>query len=318
MVDEEKDFYTWDEIEKDLSELELQYGDNDEIVKNLVTPSVSSYWRKKLEEEKLLHQKIVQTKEEEKKQIELKLAQQQQIIDELKSQIEKLEKGESEKLRQKYDELRLKELELVKEKEKLLWQQQLQGLEYDKKVVEQEIERAKQRFEQEKQELLVYYNRQFNSLLEVQKELIEETNKIEKDLENIVLSAKSEIDLAKNQVNKINSELEQTQQLLENLKIEKQTIILEKQKLTETIEQLKQQNLADKKQVKTVISQMINSYISEIRSLCGIIIGATNFCEKFSNSKKSVKFHHELILATVQRILSMLDEMVKSILEFEI
>jgi len=40
MTREEKDFYTWDEIEKDLSELELQYGDSDEIVKNLVTPFI--------------------------------------------------------------------------------------------------------------------------------------------------------------------------------------------------------------------------------------------------------------------------------------
>ncbi|MFQ3675559.1 MAG: hypothetical protein SNJ64_03345 [Endomicrobiia bacterium] len=318
MTKEEKDFYTWDEIEKDLSDLELQYGDSDEIVKNLVTPSVSSYWRKKIEEEKLLHEKILQTKEEEKKQIELKLSQQQQIIEDLKAQIEKLEKGESEKLRQKFDELKLKEIELIKEREKILWQEQIQGLEFDKKVIQQEIDRAKQHFEQEKQELLVYYNRQFNSLLDVQKELIEETNKIEKDLENIVLSAQSEINLAKEQVNKITSELEESKQLLDSIKTEKQNIILEKQKLAETIEQLKQQNITDKKEVKNIISQIVNTYISEIRSLSGIIIGATNFCEKFSNSKKSVKFHHELILATVQRMLSVLDELVKSILELEI
>jgi chromosome segregation ATPase len=318
MANEEKDFYTWDEIEKDLSDLELQYGDSDEIVKNLVTPSVSTYWRKKIEEEKLLHEKILQTKEEEKKQIELKLSQQQQIIEDLKSQIEKLEKGESEKLRQKFEELKLKEMELVKEREKILWQEQIQGLEFDKKVIEQEVERVKQRFEQEKQELLVYYNRQFNSLLEVQKELIEETNKIEKDLENIISKANFEINSAKEKVVQISSELEESKLLLENVRTEKQNIILEKQKLSETIEQLKQQNVLDKKEVKNIISQIVNTYVSEVRSLSGIIIGATNFCEKFPNSKKSIKFHHELILATVQRMLSVLDELIKTILELEI
>jgi len=266
----------------------------------------------------LLHEKIIQTKEEEKKQIELKLSQQQQIINDLQAQIEKLERGESEKLRQKFDELKLKELELVKEREKILWQEQIQGLEFDKKVIEQEIDRAKKHFEQEKQELLVYYNRQFNSLLEVQKELIEETNRIEKDLENIVSTARSEIVSANEQVKRISSELEDSKKILENIKLEKQTIILEKQKLLETIEQLKQQNFANKKEVKNVISQIVNTYVSEVRSLAGIIIGATNFCEKFSNSKKSVKFHHELILATIQRMLSVLDELIKSILELEV
>lgn len=315
--EENKEFYTWDEIERDLENLELQYGDSDEIVKNLVTPSVSSYWRKKIEEERNLHKEVLKTKEEEKKQIELKLAQQQQIIDELKSQIEKLEKGESEKLKEKYEELRIKEIEIEKEKEKLLWQQQVKGLEHDKKVIEEEINRARKRYEQEKQELLVYYNRQFNSLLEVQKELVEETNKLEKDLENIVNTARIEIDSAQIKVESISSELEQTKKLLEELQVEKQTLILESQNLSATIERLKQQNITEKKELKNLIVQTVNSYISEVRSLLGIIIGATNFCERFPNSKKSVKYHHELILSTVQRVLSVLDELIKSILELE-
>jgi chromosome segregation ATPase len=223
MVDEEDKFYTWDEIEKELSELELQYGDSDEIVRSIITPSVSSYWRKKLEEEKILYEKMLQTKEEEKKQIMLKLQQQEQIIEDLKKQIERLERGEYEKLKDKYEELRRKEIELEKEKEKLVWQQQIQGLEFDKKIIEQEIVRIKEEFEQQKQELLVYYNRQFNSLLEVQKQLIDETNRLEKEIDNIISSAKEEIAKYIAQKEDVEKRLVEMESLMEKIKQEKRS-----------------------------------------------------------------------------------------------
>lgn len=314
---EEKEFYTWDEIEKDLSELELQYGDSDEIVKNLITPSVSSYWKKKLDEEKILHEKIIETKEEEKKQLILKNQQLTQIIEELKKHIEKLEQGEFIKLAQQKEDLKLKELELVKEKEKLIWQQQIQGLEFDKKIIEQEIDRAKKEFDREKQELLIYYNRQFNSLLEVQKDLIEETNKLEKELELIVATAKEEVKNEKNKTESVIKDLEETKKCIEKLKQEKQIIENEKILLQGNIEKLKEQNKIDKKQLIDSVSQIIKTYVTEVRSLTGVIIGAINFCDKFSGSKKSVKFHYELILTTIQRVLSILDELTKSISELQ-
>ncbi len=318
MDNEEDKFYTWDEIEKELSELELQYGDSDEIVRNLVTPSVSAYWRKKLEEEKMLYEKMLQTKDEEKRQVLLKLQQQEQVIEDLKKQIEKLERGEYEKLKDKYEELRIKELELEKEKEKIIWQQQIQGLEFDKKVVEQEVERTRKEFEQQKQELLVYYNRQFNSLLEVQKQLLEETNKLEQEIEKIVETASQEIKKASEEKEKILNNLEEMKKIVENVKLEKEKVIQENTTLTKKIEELKQQHIQDKKQLVTQIAQSVKSYITEIRSLCGLIIGAANFISKYGIFKKSVKFHVEIILQTVQRVLSMLDEIIKTILEYSI
>jgi chromosome segregation ATPase len=318
MVDEEDKFYTWDEIEKELSELELQYGDSDEIVRSIITPSVSSYWRKKLEEEKILYEKMLQTKEEEKKQIMLKLQQQEQIIEDLKKQIERLERGEYEKLKDKYEELRRKEIELEKEKEKLVWQQQIQGLEFDKKIIEQEIVRIKEEFEQQKQELLVYYNRQFNSLLEVQKQLIDETNRLEKEIDNIVSSAKEEIAKYIVQKEDVEKRLVEMESLMEKIKQEKEAIINENMMLKQKIDNIIQQNIQDKKELVSQIAQSVRNYVNEIRGLCGIIIGAANFITRHRLFKKSVKFHNELILNTVQRILSILDEIVKTILEFSV
>jgi chromosome segregation ATPase len=318
MVDEEGKFYTWDEIEKELSDLELQYGDSDEIVRNIITPSVSSYWRKKLEEEKILYEKMLQTKEEEKKQILLKLQQQEQVVEELKKQIERLEHGEHEKLKDKYEELRRKELELEKEREKLVWQQQIQGLEFDKKVIEQEVIRLREEFEQQKQELLIYYNRQFNSLLEVQKQLLDETNRLEKEIDNIVSSAKEEVAKYSSQKEAVEKELNEMKHFVEKIKQEKEEIINENTMLKQKIDVLVQQNIQDKKQLVIQIAQNVKNYVSEIRSLCGIIIGAANFVTKYKWLKKSVKFHNELILNTVQRILSILDEIIKTILEYSV
>ncbi|MCX7956394.1 MAG: hypothetical protein N2643_00660 [Endomicrobia bacterium] len=318
MVDEEEKFYTWDEIEKELSELELQYGDSDEIVKNLVTPSVSAYWKKKLEEEKILYEKMLQTKEEEKKQMLLKLQQQLEIVEDLKKQIEKLEKGEYEKLKDKYEELRIRELELEKEKEKLVWQQQIQGLEFDKKVIEQEIEKTKKEYEQQKQELLVYYNRQFNSLLEVQKQLIDETNKLEQEIDEIVSATKDEIAKVNTEKESYIKELKEMKDTLENMRKEKELITNEKNNLLIKIDNINKEHIQDKKQLLLSIVQNVKNYTNEIRSLCGLIIGATNFMMKYPKFKKAAKFHQEIILNSVQRIVSMLDEIVKSIIEFSI
>lgn len=316
MVDDEERFYSWDEIEKELSELELQYGDSDEIVKNLVTPSVSAYWRKKLEEEKILYEKMLQTKEEEKKQILIKLQQQEQIIEDLKRQIEKLERGEYEKLKDKFEELRLREIELEKEKEKLIWQQQIQGLEFDKKIIEQEIEKTKKEFEQQKQEMLVYYNRQFNSLLEVQNQLLEETNKLEQEIDVIVKEAKEEVLRINSEKEKYIKEVDNLKVILENLKQEKEFLLSEKNNLLKKIEEIKQQYFLDKKQLLSIIAQNVKSYVNDIRGLCGLIIGATNFMMRHLKFKKSAQFHQELIINAVQRIISILDEIIKSILEY--
>lgn len=317
-MDEEEKFYTWDEIEKELSELELQYGDSDEIVRNIITPSVSAYWRKKLEEEKILYEKMLQTKEEEKKQILLKLQQQQEIIEELKRQIERLERGEYEKLKDKYEELRRKELELEKEKEKLVWQQQIQGLEFDKKVIEHEIERVKKDFEQQKQELLVYYNRQFNSLLEVQKELLDETHRLEQEIDKIVTTANEEIKKVAEEKEELVGQLNSIKLISEELKQKNEQLVQENNVLKQKIEELKQTNIQDKRQLVLSLAQNVRTYLAEVRNLCGIIIGAANFINKYGKYRRSVKFHVELILNTVQRILSILDEVVKSMLEYPI
>ncbi len=318
MFDDEEKFYTWDEIEKELSELELQYGDKDDVMQSLITPSVSAYWRRKLEEEKILYEKILQTKEEEKKQIILKLQQQEQIIEELKKQIEKIERGEYEKLKDKFEELRSKELELEKEKEKLVWQQQIQGLEYDKKIIEKEVERAKQEFEQQKQELLVYYNRQFNSLLEVQNQLLEETSRLEQELDKVLFTAKKEVEKFGSEKDLILKELEDLKVVVDNLKREKEILINEKNLLLRNIEDIKKQNIVDKKKIVSDISYNIKNYINEIRSLCGLIIGAINFVSRHHKYKNSVKFHYELILNSIQRILSILDEIAKFVVEYQV
>lgn len=318
MVDDEEKFYTWDEIEKELSELESQYGDSEEIMQNLITPSISAYWRRKLEEEKTLYEKMLQTKEEEKKQVLLKLQQQEQIIEELKKQIEKIERGEYEKFKDKYEEIRLKELEIEKEKEKLVWQQQIQGLEFDKKIIEQEVERAKQEFEKQKQELLVYYNRQFNSLLEVQNQLLEETTKIEQELDSIVSTAEKEIEEVTSQKDKAIEELENLRVIIENIKKEKENLVNEKNLLLKSIEEIKQQNISEKKQIVINITQHINGYFNEVRSLCGLIIGAVNFVSKHNKYKYSVRFHYELILNSIQQILNILDKIEKFVVEYQV
>lgn len=318
MVDEEEKFYTWEEIEKELTQLEAQFGDNEEILQNLITPSVSSYWRKKLEEEKLLYEKMLQTKEEEKKQILLKLEQQQQIIDDLKQQIEKIEKGEHEKIRQKYEELKLKEIEIEKEKEKLIWQQQIQGLEFDKKIIEQEVEKAKRDFEQQKQELLVYYNRQFNSLLEIQNQLLEETAQLEKELDRIVAAARQEVSKVSLEKSNLEEELNNAKRMLDELAKEKQNLLFEKNEFIKKIEEIKKQNYLDKVNLLNIIAQNVKNYTNEVRSLCGLIIGAVNFIVKFSKYKNSVKFHYELILNSIQKILKILDDIAKFFTEFKI
>ncbi|MCS7151552.1 MAG: hypothetical protein NZ928_04105 [Endomicrobia bacterium] len=316
MDNEEEKFYTWDEIEKELTDLELQYGDSDEIVRNIITPSVSAYWRKKLEEEKILYEKKLQTKEEEKKQVLLKLQEQEQLIEDLKKQIEKLERGQYEKLKDQYEELRRKELDLEKEKEKLVWQQQIQGLEFDKKIIEQEIERTRKDFEQQKQELLVYYNRQFNSLLEVQKELIEETQRLEQEIDRIVVSANDEIKKVLSEKEELLKELQNIKQLSEEIKRKNEQLIVENGNLTKKIDELRQSHIQDKRQLVLNLTQNVRNYITEIRNLCGVLIGAANFINSYTKYKRSVKFHIELILNIVQRILSILDEIVKSLLEY--
>ncbi|MFN3550522.1 MAG: hypothetical protein ACK4WJ_01755 [Endomicrobiia bacterium] len=318
MFDDEEKFYTWQEIERELSELELQYGDKDEVMQNLITPSVSAYWRRKLEEEKILYEKMLQTKEEEKKQIILKLQQQEQIIEDLKKQIEKIEHGEYEKLKDKFEELRKKELEIEKEKEKLLWRQQIQDLEYDKKIIEQEVERAKQEFEQQKQELLVYYNRQFNSLLEVQNQLLEETSRLEQELDKVVSTAKKEIEKFSLEKDLVLKELEDLKVVIDNLKKQKEILTNEKNFLLKNIEDIKQQNILDKKKIVSDIAYNVKNYLNEIRSLCGLIIGAINFVSKHHRYKHSVKFHYELILNSIQRILSILDEVAKFVVEYQV
>ncbi len=288
------------DFEEDLKKLEEEFSsEDDEIFKDILTttPSVSEYWRKRVEEEKDIWSKVVEKKEQEKKELEIRLNQAMSEIEKLQTQIKELKEVLENQTKTFQERLKAKEEEVLIEKERVNFADRIRELEKENELLKIEIERLKNNTQIVKEEIESVHKRELQEILSEQNSLIENISQLEneiKQLEGITKKQSEEINSYKEKINVLTEERDKL----------KEEIVTLQNKLDYKISD----SLQQEKEIFEYFDFTLVHFMNKIKKFLGIISGIVSFCNRRMGlgflSKNSV----------IKRQLVIVDEMVPSII----
>jgi len=285
----------WDFIEKDLKQLEDQFSTNDEFLEKLSGPSAADYWRRRNEAEKELFSKMLETKEQEKIVLESKITQTVSELTGLQDQISKLEKSISEESQSWQERLKVKETELVLQKERVDWVEKVKSIEYQNKILQEELDRTKQFYIQELENAKVSHTKELEELIAAQNILSNNFELVDQELKHVQTYFEKQEETYTAEKNdllqKISSITSQTDILAENNNsLEKKNMDLMKQ-----AEAILNKTSKERDEYRAFVDTMINEFVSGVREHLGSILGITEYSLRTMKPPKFVKKELDII-----------------------
>ena len=168
----------WDDIEQEIQKLEEEYANDDEVLRCLAAPASSDYWKKRLEEEKSL-------KGEENKVMEAKLKQQETEITTLRNELKHMRESIKQGQQEWQQELKVKETELLLDKERVQWNEKVRDLDYNTEKLLEQIEQLRQSSQKKEEELTHSYKRDLEEITKSRDELFKNIELLENELSAI-------------------------------------------------------------------------------------------------------------------------------------
>lgn len=214
------------DLDRELEKLrqELNLLDNSVHSPPLRGMDTSDYWRRRLEEEKLLWDKKFAFAEAEKKHLTERLAQQEKQLAEYQQQFQKLQEQMERETQLWQERLRAKETDLMLEKNRLLWEDKIRqaNLEIEKYLKEisdlnQKIVHLKDKQEQEKEELLKQFAAEKQNLKEQISLLNQEITLRENAYQDLKNKSQEDARKLSERIEQLSAELENSRSQIQEL-----------------------------------------------------------------------------------------------------
>ncbi|MDI6756507.1 MAG: hypothetical protein QME32_00625, partial [Endomicrobiia bacterium] len=129
----------YSELDKELVRLKSELDIQDEMTNRFTAPVSTNYWQKRLEEEKELWRKRMLTREEEKKTLESQIRRQETHLKEYESKLSGIEKNFERELKNWEEKFRVKEADLLLEKNRILWEEKVKDAESETRQILEKI-----------------------------------------------------------------------------------------------------------------------------------------------------------------------------------
>ncbi|HLD29688.1 MAG TPA: hypothetical protein VJC03_05055, partial [bacterium] len=259
----------FNELEEELKKMEddFQLDQGDDILRHLVSPSASDYWKKRFDEEKTLWTKIAEEKEKEKRETEEKLSGARSEMKTLTQRIKDLELTLQKEVLSWQDKLKTRETELQLDRERSEFESRIRGLEQENsslkgelsKTIEQEKNLRKQQEEQ--------HGREMRELLDSQNAIIENIEALEKEIAYFETLGKEQL-----------GEIEEHKTRIKKLVEESFALEREITALNKKMEQKTAEMLARDAESEEYFSSVIEFFAGKIKTSLGTVLGALNFC----------------------------------------
>ncbi|MFN3966396.1 MAG: hypothetical protein ACK4JE_01695 [Endomicrobiia bacterium] len=294
------------DFEEELKKIEEEFSSEEEnFFKDVLTttPSISEYWRKRVEEEKDIWSKIVEKKEQEKKELEGRLVQAMSEIEKLQIQIKELKEILENETKTFQERLKAKETEVLIEKERVNLAEKIRDLERENELLKGEIERLKNNTQIVKEELESVHKRELQEILSEQNSLIENITQLEneiKQLESITKTQSEEINSYRQKLNILTEERD---------KLKEKLLGLQNKLEYKTLELSELQN-----EIIEYFNLSIGYFTDKIRQFLGTVIGIVSFCNKkiksgFLGKNIGVKKQLFIVEETVSNIMSTIEKL---------
>lgn len=296
----------FNELEEELKKMEddFQLDQGDDILRHLVSPSASDYWKKRFDEEKTLWTKIAEEKEKEKRETEEKLSGARSEMKTLTQRIKDLELTLQKEVLSWQDKLKTRETELQLDRERSEFESRIRGLEQENsslkgelsKTIEQEKNLRKQQEEQ--------HGREMRELLDSQNAIIENIEALEKEIAYFETLGKEQL-----------GEIEEHKTRIKKLVEESFALEREITALNKKMEQKTAEMLARDAESEEYFSSVIEFFAGKIKTSLGTVLGALNFCFRklkvgFLSENTAVKKQLVVLENVVNEIFASLERMI--------
>jgi len=134
----------YSELDKELARLKSELEIQDEMTSRFSMggggfSSSPNYWQRRLAEEQELWKKRLLTREEEKKALEARIKKQELSLEEYRQKLAEIEKTFERELKDREERFRLKEADLLLEKNRLLWEEKIKDAESETRQLLEKI-----------------------------------------------------------------------------------------------------------------------------------------------------------------------------------
>ncbi|MCB4791178.1 MAG: hypothetical protein LHV68_04750 [Elusimicrobia bacterium] len=129
----------WDWVQEELQKIQTEMPVDSEMMQVVDAISVADFWKRRYDEEQMLWQRKLETKEDEKKSLQTQTQNHEMLIKELSWQLKNLEnRWEQEKLLLE-DRLKTKEIETSLDKARFQWETKFESLEKENKDLKSQL-----------------------------------------------------------------------------------------------------------------------------------------------------------------------------------
>src|SRR3989339_841162 len=130
---------SWDWVEQELKKIQDDMPQDAEMMQMVDAISVADFWKRRYDEERMLWERKLETKEDEKKDLKDKALTHEMSIKELDYRFKELERRwEQEKLMLE-DRLKSREIEASLEKAQLMWESRIKLLEEENRSMKVQL-----------------------------------------------------------------------------------------------------------------------------------------------------------------------------------
>jgi hypothetical protein len=270
------------DLEEEISKLEGGLGEED-FLSRLRTPAQGDYWKKRMEDEKELWNKTVESKEQENKRLEKKLQNTEEELRILQKKLSEIELSLQKDALEWEDRVRNKDMELVLERERATWSARVKEIEKENEGLKAKVEELKtfadeasKNAELRVSETKSAHKAEMEQLLREQEEVLSTLEAMEKCSEEMKSAASSwEDEIAA--LKKKMEELEARKSRLETV------IVMKEERLSRALERHNK-----------LIVRTAEHLSGGVRKFSGILLGIFDFCgarlrRSFSFSSTALK-----------------------------
>jgi hypothetical protein len=298
-----EDFDNLNGIDEELKKLEDEFSNDDNVMRELAAPSAADYWKKRLEEEKELWSKMIETKEEEKKALQAKLSKQEKDLVALREDVKKIQSGYAEESQAWQERFKTKETELLLEKERVGWDEKFRGLQYENKILQEEFERSKKYYEEEMSGVRNAHGKELEELISAQNALVENLDSLEREIgemEKMTGSYREEKET-------LGKELALRETKLAELAEKLARAQAEKAELAARADYFYARAGSLKEQYSQYLSCMTDYFFARVRDNIGTVLGIIGYCFRRLGLKKAVKRQMIVMSEASERMLKSMD-----------
>lgn len=253
------------ELEKELQKLKSELEIQDELTNRFISPVSTNYWQKRLEEEKVLFEKKLQAKEEEKKLLESRIKQQEIQLQNYQDKLTQLEKNFERELQSWQEKFRIKEADLLLEKNRILWEEKLKDAENEIRQLLEKISTLNETIRQLKDENVLEKERLLKNFDDEKKLLNEKVSLYQKTVDELTAKLSEVKTTSSDEITALRVEIEKHTDTIAKLTSEVKKLTAEKQKLESEIKNLLTSSISNEESLKKRYTEVITCVSESIK-----------------------------------------------------